>query len=244
MGRAGLLFARFSAIFTEPGHLGTVTPLLLYINRYNIKNKYVFIILMGTLLSFSLVAYVLTILGYFIYKTLTGGKLYRKIMILIVGVTLIAGTGFIIYKKYQNSLLYQLIIARLEYDDDKGFHGNNRMSNSIDTYYKQVFIKSPDFWGGVGLAEIERLIYTGRGERKNAISGYRGYILQFGFIGIFFLCIFYLSMTFSVKSRLLFGLFVLYFISAIQRTVPATWEICVFLFIGAIEIFRVKHSKC
>ena len=48
------LFTRFQSIFTEPGHLGMFSAILLYVNRYDFSKWYTWVIFLSLLLSFFL----------------------------------------------------------------------------------------------------------------------------------------------------------------------------------------------
>jgi hypothetical protein len=184
-------------------------------------------------MSFSLAAYVLLIMGYFIYEFVNGKKIYVKLIKLLFIITLLAGAGIYIYIKYSDSLVSQLIISRLEYDEDKGIAGNNRNSHFFDNYYKKKFYKNASTYiFGVGEDYyMENL--------AGNTSSYKAFIVQYGLTGIVLLFIFYLSIVCESKSKLLFGLFVLYCASFWQRPY-ALWEMELFLFIGAAEMFRTK----
>jgi hypothetical protein len=74
------------------------------------------------------------------------------------------------------------------------------------------------------------------------VGSYKGFFLTYGFIGIIPLFMFYFSMARSINSWPLFGLFVLYCASFWQRPY-ALWEMQIFLFMGAAEVFRPHKCK-
>jgi hypothetical protein len=227
------MFYRFQSIFTEPGHLGMISSLLIYINRYDLKKKSVFIIFVSALLSFSLAAYVLLIIGYFIYELVSRKKkIYIKLMNFIMSISLLIGMASYIYIQYSDSLISQLIISRLEYDEDRGFTGNNRANSYFTYYYETKFYKSSDYMFGMNPDQYEKKLAGG-------VSSYKSFIVQHGLIGIILLFIFYSSIVYDSKSKLLFGLFILYCASFWQRPY-ALWEMELFLFIGAAEMFRIN----
>jgi hypothetical protein len=230
------IFDRFRSVFTEPGHLGMISALMLYANSYRLKKKSVFIVFISALMSFSLAAYVLLIIGYFIYEFINGKKIYAKLAKIILVITLLAGSGIYIYTKYSDSLISQLIISRLEYDEDKGIAGNNRNSLFFDNYYEKEFYKDASIYiFGVGDDYFMKNL-------AGKTSSYKVFIVKYGLTGIVLLFIFYLSIVYESKSKLLFGLFVLYCASFWQRPY-ALWEIELFLFIGAAGRFHVKTCR-
>jgi hypothetical protein len=232
------IFCRFRSIFTEPGHLGMISALLLYVNKYEIKRKSVLVIFISILLSFSLAAYVLLIFGYCIFEFVNKiGKLIKLIKLtvnFIVGILLLIAISLYVYAQYSDSIVSQLIIHRLEYDEDKGIIGNNRNSSHFDYFYENNFYRSSDCIFGIGETQyMDKL--------AGKTSSYKAYIVQYGIVGIFFLFIFYLSIIYVFKSNLLFGLLILYCASFWQRPY-ALWEMQLFLFMGAAELFRIKNE--
>lgn len=76
-------FPRFQSIFLEPGHLGMISSLMLYMIRYNMRSWQGIIIFLSSLLSMSLAAYMLLFLGMVIYK-LSFGNLLKTITFLLM----------------------------------------------------------------------------------------------------------------------------------------------------------------
>jgi hypothetical protein len=227
------IFHRFQSIFLEPGHIGMIAALILYVNKYRLKKLSVFIILMGLLVSLSLAAYVLLILGYCIYQFSGGKQIYKKIIIVLLTIMLFGNLGLYLYNEYPDSVVTKLIVSRLQYDEEKGIEGNNRITSRFDeNYYTKYFLGTYDMiWG------ISPEVYRQRFYRAG--NSYKLFFLQYGFIGVVSLFLFYFSM--SIHSRLLFGLFIVYCASFLQRTY-ALWEMELFLFVGAMGIFR-KQEK-
>ena len=64
-----LIFYRFNGPFLEPGHLSLICSLLLFANQYRFKeNRYLWVLLVCVLLSFSLAGYLISALGYILLK--------------------------------------------------------------------------------------------------------------------------------------------------------------------------------
>jgi hypothetical protein len=217
---------RFRSIFTEPGHLGTIASLILYINEYKLKKLNVFVIFVGLLLSLSLAAYVLFILGYIIYQFAIGGKLYKKAIVVISIITVLISAGFYVYTQYPDSVVTMLIINRLQYDENGDIAGNNRTTAGFDYYYKNSFLgTSKMIWGAESAIMREKFSWGN--------NSYKVFIFQYGLFGIISLFLFYFCMACSGKSWLLLGLFILYSASFVQR-IYALWEMELFLFVGAM----------
>jgi hypothetical protein len=228
-------FQRFKSIFAEPGHCGTIAALILYVNKYKLKKISVFVVFAGSLLTLSLAAYVLLILGYCIYQFAAGERIYKKIIILLSVVLLLGGVGLYLYNNYPDSIVTQLIVNRLQYDEGRGIAGNNRTTLEFDYYYEKYFLGTSNMvWGAGPVLFAEKFMW--------GVGSYKGFFLSYGFVGIISLFMLYFGMVCSINSRLLFGLFILYCASFGQRPY-ALWEMQVFLFMGAASVFGPQKTK-
>lgn len=212
-------FYRFQSIFLEPGHIGMISALILYIMKYNIRSWQGIIVLLSSLLSMSLAAYMLLLLGMLIYRFSFGNFLKNIVILLMI---LMAGT--MVYKFFPNSSFSQAILIRLEYDKDKGFKGNNRTSEDFDHYYNHKFYETGHVLLGIG-NDISNI----SGEGGN--SSYKVFIVQYGVLGLVAVSLFFVFITLYAKSSFIRGLFILYAASFWQRPY-ALWEVELFLYIS------------
>ena len=212
-------FPRFQSIFLEPGHLGMISSLMLYMIRYNMRSWQGIIIFLSSLLSMSLAAYMLLFLGMVIYK-LSFGNLLKTITFLLM----ILMTCTMAYNFFPNSYFSQAILLRLEYDEDKGFKGNNRISEDFEYYYNNKFYKTEHVLLGIGGDNISTI----SGEGGN--SSYKVFIVQYGILGLVVLSVFFFVIVWYSKSSFVMGLLLLYVASFWQRPY-ALWEVELFLFI-------------
>lgn len=213
-------FPRFQSIFLEPGHLGMISSLMLYMIRYNMRSWQGIIIFLSSLLSMSLAAYMLLFLGMVIYK-LSFGNLLKTITFLLM----ILMTCTMAYNFFPNSYFSQAILLRLEYDEDKGFKGNNRISEDFEYYYNNKFYKTEHVLLGIGGDNISTI----SGEGGN--SSYKVFIVQYGIWGLVVLSVFFFVIVWYSKSSFVRGLLLLYVASFWQRPY-ALWEVELFLFIS------------
>ena len=213
-------FPRFQSIFLEPGHLGMISSLMFYMIRYNMRSWQGIIIFLSSLLSMSLAAYMLLFLGMVIYK-LSFGNLLRTITFLLM----ILMTCTMAYNFFPNSYFSQAILLRLEYDEDKGFKGNNRISEDFEYYYNHKFYKTEHVLLGIGGDNISTI----SGEGGN--SSYKVFIVQYGILGLVVLSVFFFVIVWYSKSSFVRGLLLLYVASFWQRPY-ALWEVELFLFIS------------
>lgn len=228
------LFYRCQSIFSEPGHLGLASAFLLYINHYKIKKIKILPIFLSLLLSLSLAAYLLLIAGYFIHQFAITKYFYRMVIKSFFGLLIIVFSGIYIYVNFTDSIVAQLIVARMDYDEEKGIAGNNRNSKHFEYYYENFFYKGSKWILGIGGEEFQNKL-AGRS------SSYKVFVVQYGVLGLVLLIVFYLGIIYNARSKLIIGLFLLYGISFWQRPY-ALWEIELFLFIGSATLFKLEEK--
>jgi hypothetical protein len=227
------IFQRFQSIFTEPGHLGMISSFLLYINRYELKRKSVLIIFVSLIMSFSLAAYILLVMGYLIYITANSKNIYKSILIISIIVVSLATVSYFYYNKYPDSIVSKLILRRLTFSETRGIRGNNRTTSKFNYHYEKKYLTSTEniLWGQ-RLSEFQFKSLLGYGGNNS----YKVFLLRFGSISLILLFLMYFSIVVIKPSLLGFGLLILYCASFWQRTY-ALWDMQLFLFIGSVQYF-------
>ena len=84
-GDAGQLIPRFAGLFLEPGHLGSMASMLLFLNGVSLRKWQNIVFLIATILSLSLAAYGLLVGGIVLYLITKSKRGYLKIIPYIVG---------------------------------------------------------------------------------------------------------------------------------------------------------------
>lgn len=221
-------FLRFRSVFTEPGHLGMYCALFLYINGYTLKKWQNVVLLIALILSLSLAAYILLLLGWILYQVMSGTSIRRVLRLLFVMLLLGCVGWFYVSKTSNDNVLSVLILDRLSYDSEKGLKGNNRNTYEFTRTYKQL-TASEYFIGKGNTFMRERFANT-------ANSSYRNFILTNGLIGFLLLLAFFFSVVHVFPSRLALGLFFLYVASFIQRPY---WllEVESWMYLCAVPVF-------
>lgn len=180
------IIPRFQSVFLEPGHLGTATTFLLFTQIGKWKKWYNIILLVATLITFSLSAYLLltavVILHLWIRRKHFIGKLLG-VVALFAGII----TASFFYNDGDN-MLHDLIILRLEVEDGD-IVGNNRVTEDFQAEFDN-FLESSD-------------IFLGRDMDYDMFgnSGYQVFIYENGFIGLFLLIAFYVLSTMRFRDR-------------------------------------------
>ena len=231
------LFTRFQSVFTEPGHLGMFSAILLYVNRYDFSKWYTWVIFLSLLLSFSLAAYILFVVGILLFWGMKVKKMLAFLFKIFICAIFVLKISIYIYNEYPNSILSVLIFSRLEFDDTSGIVGNNRNDIYFTRDYENMRSKmGEEFILGIGVDRYAENFFG------TANSCYKVFIMQYGILGITILFLFFLSLLCNSPSKLGLGLLLLYVVSFIQRPY-ALWEIESFVFVSALPLFQYNEKE-
>jgi hypothetical protein len=225
-------FFRFEGVFDEPGALATYCFLILWVERFNLLNWKNLILIVAGVLTFSLFFFIAIGLAILI-KTFSKGTNVWFRVVTIVMIVLFAYSLTI-----EDSITSIAIGDRLEYDEEKGFKGNNRSNATLDIYYDQVSWKDPLFFlgptfGGVDKKKVE--------EMTESAAGYKSAILVNGLLGCMLYILFFLSYAKkNIKKRKDFFLFALYLFMTLYQRPFFTNIVFIFLFISIIKLYNYK----
>lgn len=218
---------RFSSVFLEPGHLAMISTFLIAINKFDFKDFNIKILFIAVILSFSLAGYILLIIAYLFYfarnrvKVFIGGACI--FLVYLLGINYNDG----------NNLVNIYIIERLQIEDGE-VKGDNRYTEDFNMFYENVSSTSE--------------IITGLHESYNPYawdggnSGYKTFILRYGYIGVILLFLFYLSLCTPAVKRYSLPLLGIYIISFIQRPY-ALWSSQIIIFMLGIYLLKVKFLE-
>lgn len=224
-----LILPRYSGIIIEPGHLSMICAFLLFINDFNIKNKYNLILTVCLIFTFSLSGYVIYFVGY-LFKKIWIEKRFK----LLLNFATISATTVILAINYNEgeNALNTLIISRLEYEDGD-IKGNNRNEIGFDEYFKNN-IQEMALLCGIGEEEWSNIPYVN--------CSYKSYIGGNGVISLGLLILLYILIScngITIKGKILLFLFA---ISFLQRPY-ALMRYELFTFILAIDFFKLKEIE-
>lgn len=206
-----VLIPRFHSVFMEPGHLGTAGTFLLLTQLGNWKKWYNVILLVSTILTFSLAAFVLLVMVMFANAWIRRKKILSKLLFL-AGFLAIVTVSAIFYNDGDN-LLNTLIIERLEVNDGK-LAGDNRVTNTFEAAFND-FLQTDDILFG---REYE-LAEFGWGN-----AGYRVYIYDYGLVVLVLTILFYiLAVSSSRERRAIISMFVIAVASFWVRATPLSF---------------------
>lgn len=197
---------RFYSVFDEPGVLGTLSACILYGNKYNFHRWENIVIFIGSFFTYSMAFYVLTFIGFFIVNIKKPSILIKSLIIIIP----IISIGFYILRDdiaFQQAVMYRL------FDSDMGSNLDNRTEEITNKAYNNLF--SNDEWlFGIGNNSIVA-------EKMIASTSYKGFILEYGIIGIISLFFMYIVMMRNKANWYCWGALLLFFLSFLQR--PQLW---------------------
>lgn len=225
------IIPRFSSVFLEPGHLGLTASFLLFANNFNLKNKFVLVIFIANILTFSLAAYVLMLLS-LIIKAITLSKNPIKGLI-ITGVSIILLSSFFQYYNQGDNLVNNTIIQRLKIVDGD-LAGNNRFTEHMDTYFSDL-LKTNKKYLGIGNKKYQTMSFG-----PNA--GYKVFIVQHGIIGTLLVFLLYLAVVRKRKTISAWAFLLLYILSFLQRAY-ALWDVQLLIFITGVTYLAYTQKN-
>lgn len=129
-------FGRLCGWFNEPGYLGTIASLILIAENMNMRRKGNIVILVATVFTFSLAAFII-ILGYLLTMSLRKGKMVVGLACFLIFCTTVIPFVF------EGNEVYDRFVERLEVKDGE-FKGDNRANNKI---FKRLQQQQFEEWG-------------------------------------------------------------------------------------------------
>lgn len=229
------IIPRFSGMFLEPGHIGSTACLLLYIHKFNFKEKSNFIYLFSILFSLSLAAYCLFFIGICMYYFLNGKHIMRYILVLVCFISIFISVG-LTYNNGDN-IVNEKILSRLVIEDGQ-LAGDNRTSMLFDSYYDEWLKKGDKVWG------YGKKAY-GHDGSTNILFGcasFKRFFFVQGLMGVILVVVLYLYLFCIYHSKQGWGFFVLYILCNMIRDYPyrLMWF---YLFVGGIVSLYISEKK-
>ncbi len=221
-------FPRFNAFFLEPGHQAILSTFMMIANRFNFRQcPWLWPLALSVIFSFSLAGYILLFIGFCLLKVNTIWKaLAVGIFSTIVIVTAINFTG-------GNNALNDLIISRLEKDDNQGIKGNNRFYNDTDFVFTKA-VKNENLLMGVKNSTNMEMVGG---------AGYKIFIINYGLIGVFLALMLYLSIIPQKPDwRYTLVFVIILCLCFLQRAYPV-WYSWLFPYIMGIYIAKGEHDE-
>ena len=178
---------RFNSYFPEPGHIGSAAAFLLFAQRGHWRKWYNMVLLATIAFSFSLAAYIYLTAIIFLNLWIEKKKMFRKLAITIAFFIAAITTAF----TYNggNNLVHDLILLRLEVNDDK-LEGDNRVTGNFEKDYEN-YIGSSDMLFGRS--------YDNTVEFGNA--GFKVFFYDHGLAGVILVFLFYFLALWNAPNK-------------------------------------------
>lgn len=208
---------RFAGPFDEPGVIGSISAILLCINKFNLKDWKTYVYLLSGFASLSF---------FFFIAVFTYGFFYfifikKKIIPFLFFVGLFAGFYWV---SKDDPLLSHTLWGRFEWSSsDSSLAGDNRMSEDADIYYKSK-IGTFEYW--FGLRDYDSYWKIARGG-----SSYKNIVMKNGMLWLVLYILFFISIAWrNKKSTILFVLFAALFLEMMYQRPYVVQPFWVFLF--------------
>jgi hypothetical protein len=228
-------FLRFSSIFLEPGYLAILMVFLLFINRFDMKEKRNQLYIATIIATVSLAG---ALMGVFAYIAHSAQHAKRGIL----GVLLLLFVSFAGYNYFKDfnggrNFINEGIIERLEYDDSKGITGNNRTTEYFDNRF-DAFLTSSDLIGGIGAKKVKDI--------GGANVGYKAYIMRYGVIGLILFLSYLILIARIWKGYRALVLFIIYVLMFIRGDATIFWTGFMLVYVCGLaqsKFDSITHEK-
>lgn len=233
-----LVNTRFQSIADEPGRIGTLCGMLLFLTWRVRSLRIPFIVFtISGIISFSLAFFVL--LGMFL---VTHFRVSLKKM--LIGIAVIGTTIYVTYDRFQ-----EMIVMRVMADADEGEMEDiedidNRTTETFDKYFDRAF-ENGQLWLGVGANNLPAIINI---ESHGGNAGAKKWIFQYGIVALALLFITF-NKVFLRRLRRKpdikdYGFLIAYWLSFYQRSdVMSPYCILVFMAIPIIDIIEEYDNQ-
>ncbi|MBR0036388.1 MAG: hypothetical protein IJP70_01970 [Bacteroidales bacterium] len=227
--------SRFRSIADEPGRIGTLCGMLIFLTWRVRSLRVPFIVfVVSGIISFSLAFYAL--LGVFL---VTHFRVSLKRM--IIGIAVIGATIYVAYDRFEEMII-QRIVADGEVEDIEDI--DNRTTEVFDKYFYRAF-EDGQLWLGVGFNNLPKQIEM---ESSGGNAGAKKWIFQYGFLALAVLFITF-NKVFLRRLRRKpdlkdYGFLIAYWLSFYQRSdVMPPYFIIAFMAIPIIDIIEYYDNQ-
>lgn len=221
-------FLRFSSVFLEPGYLAIIMVFLLFINRFDLKDRRNLLYIAVIIASISLAGFLMGVLAYIAHGVQYSKHGVRSLI--IIAVLLIGGFNFFRDYNHGDNFVNHGIIERLEYDQTEGtIAGNNRTSVALDDHFDK-FVKTSNIWFG-----------EKSGETLEFGVGYKAFLIRYGICGLFLFLTYMGLIARLAKNYRSTILFILYILMFVRGDVTMFWH--GFMLVYVCGVIYTKYSK-
>ena len=220
-------YYRFYSVFDEPGVLGTLAAFVLYGNRYDFSKKTNVVILIGSLFTYSMAFYILTILGW-VYQS---SRSLRKMILSLLSIFCLA--LILITVLSEDQAFRQSVLDRFM---DVSFDRVEDRTGEVVNAFWDRYIQTSDCVFGMGLSYINDNFF-------DFGNSYKRFVIEYGFVGLIILVSMYVCLT-RKWNKFTMGFFVLFFLSFLQRPLAfSAWQILLYASVIAKANYKINKVE-
>jgi hypothetical protein len=218
-----IVLPRFHAYYDEPGVVGTISGILLFLNRFNLKEKINIPIFIAGVLSFSFAFYVIMVIYVLLFL-----KMKYKILVIL----LIAGLFPLLSS---NEMLNTYILSRFQVENGQ-FVGDNRIAGGGFEYFYNNYLHSENVYFGLGSRANLKVNFGG--------ASYKDLILNYGIIPFISFVLIFISFAYlKFKWKKEFFIFLIIMVAVLYQRPFITNYFYVFLIYAPISVLIGENSK-
>lgn len=202
---------RFSSIFLEPGHLGTILALFLMANKFDYRKKEVKVFTLALLFSLSLAGYVLWVIGQLLI-VFSQDRISNFLRKMLLSLFLFYGF-YIVIINYDggNNYINNRVLSRLETDESEYEYGGDRTTDDMKFMFNRA-ISDGTILVGMPNNKYSKIA-------ADSSAGIVRYLIQKGIIGaVLMFGGYFVIARGSCNRKWAMLLFLYYVISSYQRT--------------------------
>lgn len=223
---------RFAGPFDEPGVIGSISAVLLCLEKFNFKNWKTYIYLISGIVSFSFFFY-LVVVSYGLFYLIL---IKKRVWPTIIFFALFAG---VYMRTKDDPIISYTIWNRFEWDSTSGtFSGDNRMTEDAEDFYKSKR-GTYEYW--FGLKDYDSYWKLAKGG-----CSYKNTVMKNGMVAFALYALFFLIIAWRNKqSKVSFLLFAFLFLSMLyQRPIlfQSAW-ILIFTYFSRSQLIENKLLK-
>lgn len=222
---------RFSSIFDEPGLVGSICAILYFTYPKNSRKNNIekIVLIISTILSFSLGGYILFLIGCFInllFNNTASNK--RNFILLMLAITI----GLLSLSSTEGGRKY--ITDRIWSDNTIAINKNNRVDDNFDKLYSNIYSNPIDFTFGLGKDAHAKTGFD--------VSSYKGFIYNYGIIGVLLILYMFIYVIIIKKCSLpAFVVPIIIIINSLQR--PIEFNFYYYLIFLSVICYYEKNKK-
>ena len=209
-----VIIPRFHSVFLEPSYLGTATVMLLMTQYGRWKKWYNIVLIIATLMTFSLEAYILFFILVFLNLWIMNKHVFAKAFLSVFFVVMIV-VGSFFYNDGDN-LINQLIVLRLEVEDGE-LAGDNRVGENFQKEFDNLITSSDIIFGRGAFDETQY---------QEGNSGFKVFLFSYGIFGLLLvLLVHFLSVRNAKNKKMVITAFTIIALDFIARAYPFAFAV-------------------